>query len=76
VEKFIQLDIMNMVKLEMEQKKLVKQLNKFNFLKIFLLLVFVVVLFIVYQFLIKWIFLVGDLIYMVNLETVVIININ
>jgi flagellar biosynthesis/type III secretory pathway M-ring protein FliF/YscJ len=70
VEKFIQLDIMDMVKLEMEQQQSVKQLNKFNFLKIFLLLIFVVVILIVYQFLIKWIFLDGDLMIMVKLEMV------
>jgi hypothetical protein len=71
VEKFIQLDIINMVKLEMEQQQIVKQLNKFNFLKIFLLLIFVVVSIIVYQFLIKWIFLDGEEIMMVKLEMVI-----
>jgi hypothetical protein len=74
VEKFIQLEIINMVKLEMEQQQIVKQLNKFNFLKIFLLLIFVVVSIIVYQFLIKWIFLDGDIMIMVKLEMVIRIN--
>jgi hypothetical protein len=71
VEKFIQLDIMDVAALEMEQQQIVKQLNKFNFLKIFLLLIFVVVLFIVYQFLIKWIFLDGEVIILVKLEMVI-----
>jgi hypothetical protein len=71
VEKYIQLDIMVVVKLEMEQQQIVKQLNKFNFLKIFLLLIFFVVILIVYQFLIKWIFLDGDIINGVKLEIVI-----
>jgi hypothetical protein len=56
VVKFTQLEIMIMAALEMEQKQSVQQLNKFYFLKIFLLLMFVVVIIIVYQFLIKMIF--------------------
>jgi hypothetical protein len=71
LEKFIQLDLIDLVKLEMEQQQIVKQLNKFNFLKIFLLLIFVVVILIVYQFLIKWIFLDGEEIIMVKLEMVI-----
>jgi hypothetical protein len=73
VVKFTQLEIMKMAALEMEQMKNVKQLNKFYFLKIFLLLMFVVVLVIVYQFLIKMIFTVGDVIMMENLEIVIMI---
>jgi hypothetical protein len=74
VVKFTQLEIMKMAALEMEQMKIVQQLNKFYFLKIFLLLMFVVVLFIVYQFLIKMIFTVGEVIIMENLEMVIMIN--
>jgi hypothetical protein len=70
VEKYIQLGI-NMDVLEMEQKQIVKQLNKFNSLKIFLLLIYVVVILIVYQFQIKMIFSVGDGMYLVNLEMVI-----
>jgi hypothetical protein len=77
VVKFTQLDLMEMAALEMEQKleqmKIVQQLNKFYFLKIFLLLMFVVVLVIVYQFLIKMIFTVGEVIMMANLEMVMMI---
>jgi hypothetical protein len=62
VVKFTQLDIMDGAALEMEQEKIVQQLKKFYFLKIFLLLMFVVVLVIVYQFLIKMIFTVGEVI--------------
>jgi hypothetical protein len=74
VVKFTQLDIIIMAALEMEQQQLVQQLNKFYFLKIFLLLMFVVVLVIVYQFLIKMIFTVGEVMIMENLEMVIMIN--
>jgi hypothetical protein len=74
VVKFTQLEIMKMAALEMEQQQIVQQLNKFYFLKIFLLWMFVVVLLIVYQFLIKMIFTVGEVMIMENLEMVIMIN--